>query len=88
MGGYFNSSISGVTFAPEKEFFKLLFGVRVRVNSCLDFLISISLVTDLFYYKYGTFSLQLFVINLKPSTHHLLRLALLFAGGVIFVNLM
>ena len=26
-------------------------------NSCLDFLISISLVTDLFYYKYGTFSL-------------------------------
>ena len=28
-------------------------------------------------YKYGTFSLQLFVINLKPSTHHLPRLALL-----------
>ena len=53
-----------------------------------DFLISISLVTDLFYYKYGTFSLQLFVINLKPSTHHLPRLALLFAGGVIFVYLM
>ena len=24
-----NSSISGVTFAPEKEFFKLLFGVKV-----------------------------------------------------------
>ena len=45
-------------------------------------------VTDLFYYKYGTFSLQLFVINLKPSTHHLPRLALLFAGGVIFVYLM
>ena len=40
------------------------------------------------YYKYGTFSLQLFVINLKPSTHHLPRLALLFAGGVIFVYLM
>ena len=39
------------------------------------------------YYKYGTFSLQLFVINLKPSTHHLPRLALLFAGGVIFVYL-
>ena len=33
---------------------------------------------------FGTFSLQLFVINLKPSTHHLPRLALLFAGGVIF----
>ena len=46
------------------------------------------IVTDLFYYKYGTFSLQLFVINLKPSTHHLPRLALLFAGGVIFVYLM
>ena len=58
------------------------------LNSCLDFLISISLVTDLFYYKYGTFSLKLFVINLKPSTHHLPRLALLFAGGVIFVYLM
>ena len=42
-------------------------------------------MTDLFYYKYGTFSLQLFVINLKPSTHHLPRLALLFAGGVIVV---
>ena len=28
------------------------------------------------------------VINLKPSTHHLPRLALLFAGGVIFVYLM
>ena len=25
------------------------------LNSCLDFLISISLVTDPFYYKYGTF---------------------------------
>ena len=36
----------------------------------------------------GSFSLQLFVINLKPSTHHLPRLALLFAGGVIFVYLM
>ena len=36
-------------------------------------------MTDLFYYKYGTFSLQLFVINLKPSTHHLPRLALLFS---------
>ena len=35
-----------------------------------------------------TFSLQLFVINLKPSAHHLPRLALLFAGGVIFVYLM
>ena len=23
--GYFNSSISGVTFTPEKDFFKLLF---------------------------------------------------------------
>ena len=60
----------------------------VYLNSCLSFLISISLVTDLFYYKYDTFSLQLFVINLKPSTHHLPRLALLFAGGVIFVYLM
>ena len=39
-------------------------------------------------YKYGSFSLQVFVINLKPSTHHLPRLALLFAGGVIFVYLM
>ena len=28
-GGYFNSSISGVTFTPEKEFFKLLFGVKI-----------------------------------------------------------
>ena len=25
--GHFNSSITGVTFTPEKEFFKLLFGV-------------------------------------------------------------
>ena len=47
-----------------------------------------SVLTDLFNYKYGSFSLQLFVINLKPSTHHLPRLALLFAGGVIFVYLM
>ena len=38
--------------------------------------------------KICSFSLQLFVINLKPSTHHLPRLALLFAGGVIFVYLM
>ena len=29
-----------------------------------------------------------FVINLKPSSHHLPRLALLFAGGVILVYLM
>ena len=29
LGGYFNSSISGVTFTPEKEFFKLLFGVKI-----------------------------------------------------------
>ena len=28
------------------------------------------------------------VFNLKPSSHHLLRLALLFAGGVILVYLM
>ena len=28
-GGYFNSSISGVIFTPEKEFFKLLFGVKI-----------------------------------------------------------
>ena len=27
--GYFNSSISGVTFTPEKEFFKPLFGVKI-----------------------------------------------------------
>ena len=29
MGGYFNSSKSGVTFTPEEEFFKLLFGVKI-----------------------------------------------------------
>ena len=28
-GGYFNSLISGVIFTPEKEFFKLLFGVKI-----------------------------------------------------------
>ena len=28
-GGYFDSSISGVIFAPRKEFFKLLFGVKI-----------------------------------------------------------
>ena len=27
--GYFNSSISGVTFTPEKELFRLLFGVKI-----------------------------------------------------------
>jgi len=27
--GYFNSSISGVTFTREKEFFKLPFGVKI-----------------------------------------------------------
>ena len=27
-GGYFNSSISGVTFTPEKEFFKLLLELK------------------------------------------------------------
>ena len=27
--GYFNSSISGVIFTPEEEFFKLLFGVKI-----------------------------------------------------------
>ena len=27
--GYFNSSISGVIFTPEKELFKLLFGVKI-----------------------------------------------------------
>ena len=27
--GYFNSSISGVIFTPEKEFFKFLFGVEI-----------------------------------------------------------
>ena len=27
--GYFNSLISGVIFTPEKEFFKLLFGVKI-----------------------------------------------------------
>ena len=27
--GYFNSSISGVIFTPEKEFFKLLFEVKI-----------------------------------------------------------
>ena len=27
--GYFNPSISGVTFTPAKEFFKLLFGVKI-----------------------------------------------------------
>ena len=29
IGGYFNSSISGVIFTPENEFFKLLFGVKI-----------------------------------------------------------
>ena len=30
VGGYFNSSISGFsTFTSEKEFFKLLFGVKI-----------------------------------------------------------
>ena len=28
--GYFNSSISEMIFTPEKEFFKLLFGVKVN----------------------------------------------------------
>ena len=28
-GGYFNSSISRIIFTPEKEFFKLLFGVEI-----------------------------------------------------------
>ena len=27
--GYFNSSISGVIFTPQKDFFKLLFGVKI-----------------------------------------------------------
>ena len=27
--GYFNPSICGVIFTPEKEFFKLLFGVKI-----------------------------------------------------------
>ena len=34
--GLFNSSISGVTFTPEKEFCKLLFGVKItppKINS-------------------------------------------------------
>ena len=58
-------------------------------NSCLDSLISIFLVTDPFYYKYGTLLfISTIVKNLKPSTHHLPRLALLFAGGMIFEYLM
>ena len=28
--GYLNSSISGVIFTPEKEFFKLLFGFKIN----------------------------------------------------------
>ena len=27
--GYFNSPITGNTFTPKKEFFKLLFGVKI-----------------------------------------------------------
>ena len=58
-------------------------------NSCIDSLISIFLVTDPFYYKCGTLLfISTIVKNLEPSTHHLPRLALLFAGGVIFVYLM
>ena len=32
LGGYFNSLISGVTFTPEKEFFKLFFGVKITLK--------------------------------------------------------
>ena len=47
-------------------------------------------MTDPLYCKYGTFSFftSTIVFNLKPSSHHLPRLALLFAGGVILVYLM
>ena len=47
-------------------------------------------MTDPLYCKYGTFSFftSTIAFNLKPSSHHLPRLALLFAGGVILVYLM
>ena len=69
------------------DFKKIL--ALTSLNCCLDFLISISLVTDHFNFILNMvlFSLQLFVINLAPSTHHLPRLALLFADCVIFVYL-
>ena len=48
-------------------------------------------MTDPLYCKYGSFFLfftSTIVFILKPSSHHLPRLALLFAGGVILVYLM
>ena len=81
------TSVAEFWYKSMNLFLEELINIKV-ILFLIHFLISVSLVTDLFYYKYGTFSLQLFVINLKPSTHHLPRLALLFAGGVIFVYLM
>ena len=51
--------------------------------------IIIAMSCSLRVYSVGRLALcKKFVKNLKPSTHHLPRLALLFADGVIFVYLM